>query len=244
MTQTVDFETMQHDPRDPNPWLALYLDQSTPVDPAVKQAWLEDSSSRCRQFVLPIVRPLARGTIVLFQLVKTVLPNAFTSSPLLHRIRARHADMEELLSSLSPAQMTAPVLDDDWSVKDSLAHLAAWENMMLDWIGSYQRGQLVQRWAPGFEIDGDNGAQQMHRYNAYLFEQHRARELADVLDDFRETFMRVAATMEALSDAEIFDENHFPARSGSPLLDLIIGDTYEHYDEHIGWIRAWLEKTA
>ena len=28
-----------HDPRDPNPWLANYLDQSTPLDDAVKRAW-------------------------------------------------------------------------------------------------------------------------------------------------------------------------------------------------------------
>jgi hypothetical protein len=86
--KTVDFEAMQHDPRDPNPWLALYLDHSTPVDPAVKQAWLRDSSSWCRQFVLPAARPLARATIVLFQAVKTVLPAAFTSSALLHRLLA------------------------------------------------------------------------------------------------------------------------------------------------------------
>ena len=34
----IDFESMQHDPRDPSPWLALYLDQSTPIDAKVKQA--------------------------------------------------------------------------------------------------------------------------------------------------------------------------------------------------------------
>ena len=28
-----------HDPRDPNPWLANYLDQSTPLDDAVKRAY-------------------------------------------------------------------------------------------------------------------------------------------------------------------------------------------------------------
>lgn len=84
----VDFEAMQHDPRDPNPWLALYLDHSTPVDPAVKQAWLRDSSSWSRQFVLPFARPLARTMIVLFQLLKTLLPAAFTSSGLLHRLLA------------------------------------------------------------------------------------------------------------------------------------------------------------
>jgi hypothetical protein len=86
MTKSADFESMQHDPRDPNPWLALYLDQSTPVDPEVKRAWLADSSSWCRQFVLPVVRPLARATIVLFQLVKILLPTVFTSSRMLHRL--------------------------------------------------------------------------------------------------------------------------------------------------------------
>jgi hypothetical protein len=86
MPHTVDFENMQHDPRDPNPWLALYLDHSTPVNPEVKKAWLVDSSSKCRQFVLPIVRPFARLTIVAFQLVKTIFPQQFTSSRVLHRV--------------------------------------------------------------------------------------------------------------------------------------------------------------
>ena len=88
MTHEVDLDTLVHDPRDPNPWLALYLDQSTPIDPGVKKAWLTDSSSRCRQFVLPIVRPFARATIVLVQLFKTVVPDSFTSSWALHRLLA------------------------------------------------------------------------------------------------------------------------------------------------------------
>lgn len=93
MTRSVDFETMEHDPRDPNPWLALYMDQSTPIDPAVKKAWLVDSSSWCRQFGLPIARPLARLTIIVVQLVRTGLPKSFTSSRILHRLlsRALHA---------------------------------------------------------------------------------------------------------------------------------------------------------
>lgn len=88
MKHRVDFNSLQHDPRDPNPWLALYLDQSTPIDPDVKCAWLIDSSSWCRQFGLPIVRPLARLTIVVFQLLKTPMPKSFTSSRLLHRFLA------------------------------------------------------------------------------------------------------------------------------------------------------------
>lgn len=75
-----------HDPRDPSPWRALYLDQSLPLAEQCKRAWLEDLSSRSRQFLLPLVRPLARATIVAFQLLKIVLPKRFTSSALLHRL--------------------------------------------------------------------------------------------------------------------------------------------------------------
>ena len=74
-----------HDPRDPNPWLALYLDASGPLADDVKCAWLADAASRSRQFVLPVVRPLARLSIVLIQLAKILVPDRFTSSKWLHR---------------------------------------------------------------------------------------------------------------------------------------------------------------
>ena len=80
MKATPDFLADAHDPRDPNPWMAFYLDGSIPIAEDVKRAWLEDSSSRSRQFLLPIVRPLARGCIVLVQLLKIVMPKRFTSS--------------------------------------------------------------------------------------------------------------------------------------------------------------------
>jgi hypothetical protein len=74
----------EHDPRDPNPWMAVWLDRSIPIDDSVKRAWLEDSSSASRQFLLPVVRPLARAAIVLIQVIKIFLPRTLTSSRVLH----------------------------------------------------------------------------------------------------------------------------------------------------------------
>lgn len=88
MHQTPDFLRNEHDPRDPSPWLALYLDQSTPLAEEVKRAWLADSSSRSRQYLLPFVRPFARTLIVLFQVVKTVTPRRWAFSRQLHRLLA------------------------------------------------------------------------------------------------------------------------------------------------------------
>jgi hypothetical protein len=88
MKPTPDFLDRPYDPRDPSPWLALYLDRSTPLDEEVKRAWLADSSSRSRQFVLPFVRPLARTLIVLFQVLKAFTPRRWAFSRLLHRLLA------------------------------------------------------------------------------------------------------------------------------------------------------------
>ena len=86
MSAVPKFLSEPHDVRDPSPWRALYLDRSIPIAEDCKRAWLEDLSSRSRQFLLPLVRPLARATIVLFQLIKIVVPKRFTSSALLHRL--------------------------------------------------------------------------------------------------------------------------------------------------------------
>jgi hypothetical protein len=81
-----EFLKKEHNPEDPSPWLASYLDQSTPLPDEVKQAWLEDSSSSSRQYLLPFLRPLARLCIILIQVVKTFLPRRWAQSALLHRI--------------------------------------------------------------------------------------------------------------------------------------------------------------
>ena len=88
MKETPDFLAREHDPRDPNPWLALYLDRSTPLPEPIKRAWLSDSSSRARQFLLPFVRPVARTCIVLEQVAKTFTPRKLAFSRALHRLLA------------------------------------------------------------------------------------------------------------------------------------------------------------
>ncbi len=79
-----NFEGTPHDPQDPNPWLALYLDTSLPLSDEVKAALLANNGSYSRQFLLPLIRPCAMLQIVLIKLFKTIIPNWLTSSKVLH----------------------------------------------------------------------------------------------------------------------------------------------------------------
>jgi hypothetical protein len=80
------YEKAPYNPEDPNPWLALYLDMSLPLSDEVKAALLSNSGSKSRQFVLPLIRPCAKLTMIGFQLLKIFIPNKFTSSRVLHRL--------------------------------------------------------------------------------------------------------------------------------------------------------------
>jgi len=86
MQMTDAFEHVPHNPADPNPWLALYLDMSLPLSDEVKAALLANSGSKSRQFLLPLIRPCAKLTIMAFQVLKIFIPNRFTSSKLLHKL--------------------------------------------------------------------------------------------------------------------------------------------------------------
>jgi hypothetical protein len=85
MQITDPFEQAPYNPADPNPWLALYLDMSLPLSDEVKAALLSNSGSRSRQFLLPLIRPMAKITMMFFQVIKIFVPNRFTSSKVLHR---------------------------------------------------------------------------------------------------------------------------------------------------------------
>ncbi len=108
-----------HNPANPDPWQTLWLDNSVPIHQGVKQAWLYDSNTWSRQFLLPFVRPLARLSIELLQLIKTIIPNWLTSSPLLHRLLAR------ALATFATPEANWLILRHFWIGSENLAFLNA-----------------------------------------------------------------------------------------------------------------------
>lgn len=157
-------------------------------------------------------------------------------------LRASHKEMTNFLATLSDEDKTAPILDEGWSIKDSLQHLVDWENMMLGWVESSVRGVKPTRYREDFVATGDGDEETMLRLNNALYEQGKMRPLGDVLADFNATHAKVLATLAKVSEADIFDENRFPWRNGSALGNVIAGNTFAHYEEHLGWIRAGLAK--
>lgn len=83
---TVPKNTENVDIRDPDPWLALELDQSLPMNKNAKTALLACQRSWTRRLLLPFVRPVARLMVVLVQVIRIILPDRIQSPLMLHKL--------------------------------------------------------------------------------------------------------------------------------------------------------------
>lgn len=79
-----DFDPAAYDPSDPDPWLALYLDSSLPIDPGAKASLLRGIDSYSRRYFLPAMRPLIFLFYLFVKIFRRLFPSWPQSSNLLH----------------------------------------------------------------------------------------------------------------------------------------------------------------
>src|SRR6266545_4811251 len=148
---------------------------------------------------------------------------------LLERAGREYAALEQTIGQLSEAQMTTP-LDGSWSAKDILAHIAAWQQILLGFhIGGRPFHEAARGIAANYETDD------IDTINEALYQRDKNRPLSEVLDAFRRSHQETMTTIEGLSEADLFRAYTPPGRDpsdGGQLINWIAGDTYEHYEEH------------
>lgn len=86
MTYPADFDPGTSDPRDPDPWLALYVDKSIPIDPQAKLDLMRGMRRVSRKALLPFLRPLAGFSILCFSALRLLVPNSLSAPGTLHRL--------------------------------------------------------------------------------------------------------------------------------------------------------------
>ena len=139
---------------------------------------------------------------------------------LLTALRAGRDRLETALAQLDDAAM-AERIDDEWTRKDVLAHLEAWERRVVDLLERLRAGT-----DPGERVETDE-------LNARFYAADRDRTLADVRAGEAAAYERMVAAIEGASDEELFDGGHFAWTNGEPLAAWFRGDGDEHYDEHL-----------
>jgi hypothetical protein len=149
---------------------------------------------------------------------------------LLRRVRDGKAELDQALAAVPAERMETPGEDGVWSPKDQLSHLAAWHEVVL----CRMRGQVEEDEIPFPEGYVD---MEIDDVNRFLFDRDRDRTVDEARDAFERTHREVLATIEQLPE-EALGRTFRPDVPDRKLLDTVMGNTFEHYEEHLPMLRA------
>ena len=159
---------------------------------------------------------------------------------ILAALREQFESWEELLVSLNEEQINAPHFDFDWSVKDVVAHLWAWQQISIARMetGVQDREPQYPEWIVNI---GEDWEQEADRVNALTFENNHNKPWSEIYENWRAGFLRFLALGSEISERNLLDGDRYPWLNGYNLASILVA-SYDHHQEHLEKLTDWLHK--
>jgi hypothetical protein len=159
-----------------------------------------------------------------------------TAAEIVNKIEHTWNELASLAAGIDDEGLSLHRAPDGWAVKDHLAHVAAWEHWLLALFE--HRDKLAAMGAEGADRDID-------AVNAVVYEKHRDDSAQEVLRYFRDSHHQLMAVLREQSTQDFerpYNAFFDPGTESDvqPVLVAVAGNTYEHYPEHVQWIKEQL----
>jgi hypothetical protein len=152
----------------------------------------------------------------------------------LAELKSENEAWEHLLADIGPDRMEEPGVAGAWSIKDIVAHLAAWRRRTVGRIEAVAKGrpEPAPEW-PADLADDDE-------INAWFHARDRGKSVRQVLDESRGVFQQLMSAIEKLPDDALDDPARFPWMQGAPITGATL---FGHFhDEHEADMRGYLSR--
>ena len=160
----------------------------------------------------------------------------YSKQAVIDRIAQERAEFISVLKQVSDSDYEVNGIIDDWSVKDLLGHLTAWEKQMVDWVEMARRGEKPDMPAPG------NWDEYIQTFNQANYLAKREFPLAVILQEFDQVYASLLQALGGMPE----DDAHPYWRvwwGGKPSWGF--ADTFaHHYAEHGEQLAAWLKNSS
>ena len=142
------------------------------------------------------------------------------------------AAWEALLAQINEEQMLKPGAVGKWSVKDVIAHVASGESAIVPVLRTH-----VLAGSDLWNLSDDER-------NEIEYRQNKDRPLNDIVNEERQAYTALLEVVQQLSDEDLNDPHCFKnmPQEWRPW-QLIAGDSFKHYEDHMPSLRDWLAKT-
>ncbi|GAB4424016.1 MAG: ClbS/DfsB family four-helix bundle protein [Anaerolineales bacterium] len=151
------------------------------------------------------------------------MPRPQNKAEILAESRKEREKLDNLLATLTSEQMTDPGALGDWSVKDVLAHLYEWEQMVLGWLSAAEHGETPSVPAEGYKWS------QLPALNEEIRQKHGSRSLNEMHKMYQESYAQIMKTIESISEDEMFTPGLHRWMNKNTLGTYFVSATSSHY---------------
>lgn len=137
------------------------------------------------------------------------------------RVRATHGGLVNALEGLSEEEATRKGLTEQWSIKDALSHISAWEIEAARIIGEIQNGT----WKPQ-----RLNQELIDEFNRQAVEDRQGHSMPQVREEFDAAHREMERLIESFPDE--VDES-------SPIYKYVEAVTFKHFAHHGALIEEW-----
>ncbi len=161
------------------------------------------------------------------------MPSTANKQQLVQMLHDEFKRWETLLAHLSEAQLTDRSAPGGRSVKDDLAHLWAWQQRSIARLDAAHNHRAPEY--PAWPVPGDPDADDHSpdQINSWIFESNRDRPWAEVLNAWRNGFLRFIVQAEATPEKDLFEKDRYPWLPGYALADVLTGSYEHHHLDHL-----------
>jgi hypothetical protein len=141
-----------------------------------------------------------------------------------------YRDWSSLLAFIEKTSETQMIYSNqgEWSIKDNLAHLATWENfLLLHHLQGLPPAEVLKiGWEKLRQLNED-------QINAIIWDRHKDQSLTDIIDEMKDMHAQVIAALEEMDFEELKKTDKIESLITRPILESVVCNTYEHYQEHL-----------
>lgn len=161
----------------------------------------------------------------------------------LDKLQRERDKFERLLNRTGFANiMTVKGVSGNWSIKDIIAHIWAYEQYISDRLNEIKHGEIYHPCKTHNALDAfleefgypDFGSPLLDddTPNAWVYEKYKNVSLEEIVAQEVQAFNSIITTITSMPESVIEQNN---------LYERVADNTYHHYQEHVKAIRVWLK---
>jgi hypothetical protein len=155
-------------------------------------------------------------------------------------LREQYDTWEEFLAGLSQDQILTTLTPSNWTIKDVLVHLWAWQQRSIARFDAALSGKDPEfpNWPTGPDPDAEGVTD---RTNDWIYGTYREQPWPQTVQNWREGFLHFLELSAGVSERDLLDGSRYSWMGGYPLANSLLA-SYDHHQEHFEKLIEWMQE--